>query len=530
LASSSRKWLLIWQLPVVLCCALSAKAQPTPVATPPGAAAPSSTAPPASPISTLRSLLNIFVPKGAGDPPADEREPTPAAIEAEAADLITPPELLTIDEIHHALPWQAPNYTGQVGALGWKEDAFEVPKGLETRVAFWRDVYTKYSSSQGILHDRDNFEIVYEPVDFIDIMKDRTKSDRQKARAREKLVDQQRKVIVERLKRLQTVTSAAGLTGEDLRTWKLFEHINDPAKFKEAAEKGRVRFQLGQRDRFMVGIYHSGRYLREMERIFREEKLPVELTRLPFVESSFNIRARSRVGASGIWQFMPRTGRLYMKVGTDVDERNDPLRATRASARLLKQNYLMLESWPLALTGYNHGANGIRRIMAKLRTTSIVDIINQYSSRSFGFASENFYACFLAALDVERNAKKYFGEVRWGPAAEGAEVKLQRPLSYQALLEFFDGDKEAADFANSHVLTRVRKGRANIPTRSFVRVPTARAKIAEDFTAGRLPPAKLHAALLAVPLTKKAPLGSPMSPALAAAVAPSATPTPSALK
>ena len=86
--------------------------------------------------------------------------------------------------------------------------------------------------------------------------------------------------------------------------WKLFDGVDEKNKFTEAARRGRLRYQAGQRDQFTRGIMQSGRYLRQMEEIFKEEGLPIELTRLPFVESSFNLSAKSKVGASGIWQFM----------------------------------------------------------------------------------------------------------------------------------------------------------------------------------------------------------------------------------
>ena len=71
-----------------------------------------------------------------------------------------------------------------------------------------------------------------------------------------------------------------------------------------------------------AGIGYSSQYLPVMENIFKERELPVELTRLPFVESSFNVEAFSKAGASGIWQFMPATGSQLMKVGDRVDERH----------------------------------------------------------------------------------------------------------------------------------------------------------------------------------------------------------------
>lgn len=400
-------------------------------------------------------------------------------------------DFFNAEELKGARPWQPPDYSSQEGAIGWSNTVFEVPKGLEGRVRFWKDIYTKYTSDQGVLHDRYNYDIVYEVVDFGAIMADPNLTAQQKERAREKLVEERRKAISAKLKRLAQAKSPIGLPIDELQLWHLFEKVGDPHKFENAADPKRIRFQLGQRDKFYIGIYHSGRYLKEMEKIFREERLPIELTRLPFVESSFNIHARSRVGASGIWQFMRFTARPFLKLTREVDERNDPIKSTRASARLLRQNYQMLRSWPLAVTAYNHGANGVRRIVRKLGTDDIVEIVSRYSSKSFGFASENFYACFLAALEVERNADKYFPDPKWATELDVAEVRLRKPMPFSLLVEFFDGDRNATELANPHLLSRVRRGRTQIPAGHFIRVPKGRKELAEGLQRGKVTPAQL---------------------------------------
>ena len=71
-----------------------------------------------------------------------------------------------------------------------------------------------------------------------------------------------------------------------------------------------------------------------MEKTFREEGIPPIITRLAFVESMFNLKARSRVGASGIWQFMPQTAKKYMRINRLVDERNSPFKATKGAAKV----------------------------------------------------------------------------------------------------------------------------------------------------------------------------------------------------
>lgn len=137
---------------------------------------------------------------------------------------------------------------------------FLPPKGLEGRVAFWLDVYTKYNSNKGVLHDRDLLDVIYQRVDVSAIEQDKTLSDRGRAKARDKMMDVRRQVIQERLVKLSSLTSAQGLVGKDLRYWKMFEKYGNPEKFKEAADEKRIRFQLGQSDRFQKGIYQSGRY------------------------------------------------------------------------------------------------------------------------------------------------------------------------------------------------------------------------------------------------------------------------------
>mgnify|MGYP001091558642 CR=1 FL=1 len=102
---------------------------------------------------------------------------------------------------------------------------------------------------------------------------------------------------------------------------------------KEAAAN--VRFQLGQADKFRAGLIRSGAYVDHIRETLHEMGLPEQIAALPHVESSFTPHAWSHVGAAGLWQFMPSTGRRYMRVDRVVDERLDPRVATVAAARLL---------------------------------------------------------------------------------------------------------------------------------------------------------------------------------------------------
>src|SRR4029434_3592640 len=127
------------------------------------------------------------------------------------------------------------------------------------------------------------------------------------------------------------------------------------------------------------------------------------------VESSFD-NVRSKAGAVGVWQFTKGTGKLYLTINNKVDERLDPTKAARAAARLLRDNYLALQDWPLAITAYNHGRGGMLRAQGEYGS-DLVSIIENYDGPVFGYASMNFYSEFLAAVDVYNSYPTYFGEL-----------------------------------------------------------------------------------------------------------------------
>jgi len=393
--------------------------------------------------------------------------PAPASPEATKTAAVTSTNATT----EFSNTWQPPDYSHQDKALGYSETSFAIPNGMQERVRFWTDVYTKYTNDQGLLHDSKYVNLIYETVDLSDISNNSVMTPIQKDRAKKKRVKEAKKTIADRLKNLARVKDASELTGDDLRYWNLFVSIDEKNKFSEAARRGRLRYQAGQKDQFMRGITQSGRYLKQMEAIFREEGLPIELTRLPFVESSFNLNARSKVGASGIWQFMRSAGRLYLRMDDVCDDRNDPLRATRAAARKLRQEFSMLQTWPLTVTGWNHGAAGIRRMTERYQSRELGDLTDQRGHR-FGFASANFFASFVAALDVEKNAGKYFGVLATLPEVKGTDVKLEKELPIAQLLKWFNDDIEVAKLYNPHLRATAWTKQFRLHRRDYVRVPT----------------------------------------------------------
>lgn len=291
-------------------------------------------------------------------------------------------------------------------------------RGFEPRVAFWRAVFTRYGANQVVLHDTDDLRLIYEVVEFGEgAGRGRASSRRQRRTVRARI--HRLSVAMNRLR-----THGPNPKNPDAVQQGILKVVRSAGLQPSRALFGKLRHnihaQRGVKERFRQGIIRSGRYLPTMEAIFERHGLPKELVRLPHVESSFNYASRSSKGAAGIWQFMPRTGRAYkLRVGRTVDERLDPIAATDGAARYLKDAYRKLGNWPLAITSYNHGQAGMAR--AKRRHgPNLLTIIDKYRSRSFRYASKNFYPEFLAAVEVSENYHSYFGP-----------LELMEPLRYR---------------------------------------------------------------------------------------------------
>jgi membrane-bound lytic murein transglycosylase D len=238
-----------------------------------------------------------------------------------------------------------------------------------------------------------------------------------------------------------------------------------------AAAADHLRFQLGQADRFREGLLRSGTWERHVQDTLRREGLPPELSALPHVESSFNPRAYSKVGAAGLWQFMRSTGKRWLRVDGTVDERLDPYKSTLAAAQFLNINYAILGSWPLALTAYNHGAGGMRHAREQMGTDDIVTIVRNYQSRTFGFASRNFYVSFLAALEIDRNPEKFFGKLERAPGDTSRSVRLPSAVAVPTLEKAVGADRDTLRALNLSLLDPVWAGRRPVPRGFELHVP-----------------------------------------------------------
>lgn len=267
------------------------------------------------------------------------------------------------------------------------DNFFPLLPGLEKAVEFWKRIFTEYSLSQLVFFDPLDMSKIYEVMDVG--LENRTQAyiDGQRAR----------------------IATANGI------------------------DMANVKAQRGIKERTVEGLKRSGRLIGQMQQIFRDRGLPVELTYLPLVESSFDINARSYAGATGMWQFMRTTGKQFLRVERHIDERRDPVESTRAAASLLQQNYQTLGNWPLALTAYNYGAGGLSRAVAELGTDNLIDLIRDFKHPYWGFAPKNFYAEFLAAVEIAQNIERYFPGLDVHPTVMIREVEVKKGSSLAAL-------------------------------------------------------------------------------------------------
>lgn len=336
-------------------------------------------------------------------------------------------------------------------------ERFPTYPSIEPNVRFWEDVYSRYTTRQGIIHDKDNLQIVYTVIDLVDW------NSPGSSKINRKLV----KLARQRYKKILTdlASGKKPVTPEEKKVASLF-HKRSPHAFSVA--KNNIRLQIGQKDRFLEGIIRSGEYMPAIRKIFSTYNLPPELAYLPHVESSFNPKAHSKAGAAGLWQFTRSTGRQYLTISDVVDERYDPYSSSRAAAIFLKENYQALQSWPMAITAYNYGRAGMVR--AQKKNGSYEQIFKNHKTKLFKFASRNFYPEFLAAMRVAQRYEHDKSITLDRPEAT-LSVRMKGYVLAREISRHFKVSEE--DFARLNPALRkpVLSGKKYIPKNFLVRLP-----------------------------------------------------------
>lgn len=145
-------------------------------------------------------------------------------------------------------------------------------------------------------------------------------------------------------------------------------------------------------------------YFPWMQAIFDKYNVPEELIYLTIIESGLNPLAVSKAGATGIWQFMYQTGKLYgLEVNTFVDDRRDPYKATDAAARHLRDLYNMFGDWGLAISAYNCGAGNVRKAIARSGGKQTFWQVSPYLPRE----TQNYFPLYIGALYLMKYHNDY---------------------------------------------------------------------------------------------------------------------------
>lgn len=342
---------------------------------------------------------------------------------------------------------------------------FPVPDEIQPNVDFWRHVYGIWDRGQVAFHDDEHMGVIYEVARLPGPVQEGYTSE-QKAflNARKSMYQDQLRLLERKIR------TRAPLTPSDKQLLATIERGAGKAAVYGAAD--RLRSQRGVRERFKRGLEISGRYDPHFRETMRAHGVPEDLAYLPHVESSFQTHARSSVGAAGVWQFMPATGRDYgMRVDNTIDERLDPITCADGAARYLSAAHRKLGSWPLAITSYNHGKGGMANAKAQYGD-DIGKIVKNYDGRAFGFASRNFYASFVAAREVATHPQRYFPEgVHYDAPWSYDRLVLHSSMPAHHVASHYGVSTTSLAHANLHWRERAVDGRSLLPAGSTVWLP-----------------------------------------------------------
>ena len=190
-------------------------------------------------------------------------------------------------------------------------------------------------------------------------------------------------------------------------------------------------------------------YFPLFEQMLDQYDIPLEIKYLAVIESALNPKARSRVGATGIWQFMFTTGKAYgLNVSSYVDERSDPVKSTEAAAQYLGRLYKIFGDWDLALAAYNSGPGNVNKAIRRSGGYT-----NYWNIRSFlPRETAGYVPAFLATMYIMEYAKEHgfedFASTEAGYYFETDTVQVKQLISFDQISEMLEVDMDVVQFFN----------------------------------------------------------------------------------
>lgn len=328
---------------------------------------------------------------------------------------------------------------------------FLVPQFLKPSFDFWLKIYTQYSTRQALLVDSEHLDVVYDVIDLRDLEKSSRNAVVFELNCKAR-VDKAIKKYKAAFASLKKHPSPKKPNHEEKHILEAIKKLPDTHSFTDL--QSHLKIIKGQRDQIIRGLVTAEAFLPKMEAIFQKLQVPVELTRIPFLESSFNLKAGSRVGAYGVWQIMPKVGKSYLLLDPHlkIDERMSPLKSAVAAGKLLKFNYKYLGNWVSAVVAYNHGLRNLPRLKNDGMHYDKVSYLFEESTTKgrLGFASRNYFPGFLAILYAEAYQEKFYGTIptphkkevgyRQLPRAESSEQFIREAKVNVDEFKFYDGD------------------------------------------------------------------------------------------
>jgi len=276
-------------------------------------------------------------------------------------------------------------------------------------ISFWFDLFATFRSSTIIFHDSNNLKVIY------DIFSADTLYNKDINKFTKDAISQE--MVKSRMDQMNNAFDALISGGKETQLTKqiltvLSENkikIPDNKKMRRNFFKGlkdNLRYQMGQRNRVIDALSNMYPYLSSIDSILRKFKMPQDLKSISILESSFNYKAKSSVGATGVWQIMETVGKAFLVINKFEDQRLNPIISSLASFRLLKKNFDYLGNWDFTVISYNSGISHILKYQKKSKVLNVRDYLLNYDHDNFGFASRNYIFEFYA-LNYALAYKKY---------------------------------------------------------------------------------------------------------------------------
>lgn len=267
-----------------------------------------------------------------------------------------------------------------------------IPKGYIKNVKFWRDIYSYYDSNNILIHSKIDISNVFKVVNL------------------NKLYQNEKNEIVAEIKKNRLIEKQLNLVKKNLQNCgrKLTCPYNLNENFSVKKVLKTLRTQTGQLDILKKGLGRFELFRSTIMSIIKETNADINWIAVPFLESSFNPKAISKVGATGAWQIMHSVGRKMMPINRNVDTRKNPIISAYTGLKILRENRLITKNNDISVIAYNSGLRNYFKLKRKLKkrkiTTAEYLSTSKKISKSFSFASENFLMEFHAMKEF---LKKY---------------------------------------------------------------------------------------------------------------------------